>query len=691
VTARNLLTDLTASVGTINQSFGIRSAKDTVLRGAPEIPAKYFRQVQHEVSAYFKDEWKFRPDLTLNLGVHWEYYGQPFEKNGLDARVIGNDESAFTSVTCTSSPGTPGFTSTCTNLAQVQFVGKNSTHPDILPNLKGNDFNNFAPAVGLSWNVPWFGQNKTVLRSGYGINYIGALRNFITVDSTLGTVPGINIVGSGGTGLTYNPTTYTSISTVTLPIPFPEGTPTKSPFVVPTTDRSQTISTYNRVAAYTQNWNLELQRQLASNTTIEIRYIGTKGTKLWGTINLNQLDALHHNRELFDAFNAVRAGGESPLLTQILMGINLGGAGAQIVNGTTWTGAMAVRTNTTTRGYLANGNVGAFLDFLNTNTTGTNSASRGAILRRNGFPENYLVVNPQFATVSMLNNLGSSTYHSLQMQFTRRLTKGFTNTTTWTWSRALGDSDSDAGANYRDPTRRSLEKTLLGFDRQHQITSNGTYELPFGTGHFLLGNAPGWVQQIVNKWQLGGIMNFNTGAPLNLTTGINTISAGGQSAAATPNVVGPIPKDMGKVTKVSNGVVYFNGFTQVDDPGFSHVSPSCATTSACNGLITGYTNKAIQGPDGQIIFVNAQPGEIGTLGYSIVRGPKSLNFDMNLIKRFRIHEDKNFEFRLDVINILNHPNFGTPVTNINAAGNSFGRITTATGSRSFIVNTRVNF
>ena len=49
---------------------------------------------------------------------------------------------------------------------------------------------------------------------------------------------------------------------------------------------------------------------------------------------------------------------------------------------------------------------------------------------------------------------------------------------------------------------------LHGADRTHQITSNGTFELPFGTGHYLLGNAPGWVQQIVNKWQLGGILNY---------------------------------------------------------------------------------------------------------------------------------------------------------------------------------------
>ena len=63
---------------------------------------------------------------------------------------------------------------------------------------------------------------------------------------------------------------------------------------------------------------------------------------------------------------------------------------------------------------------------------------------------------------------------------------------------------------------------------------------------------------------------------------------------------------------------------------------------------------------------------------------------MNLIKRFKIHETKEFEFRVDAVNILNHPNFGNPITNIDGA-NTFGRITTATGSRRFIINSRINF
>ncbi|HEY2383882.1 MAG TPA: carboxypeptidase-like regulatory domain-containing protein [Terriglobia bacterium] len=680
--ARTLLTDLSGSIASINQSFGILSAQNTTLQGSPAIPVKFYRQYQNEMSAYFKDDWKFRPDLTLNLGVHWEYYGQPYEENGLDARFIGNNESALTGVTCTSSPGTPNFTSVCSNLTQVQFVGKNSTHPDVNPNVKGNDLKQFGPAIGFAWNVPWFDKGKTVLRSGYGISYTGALRNFITVDSTLGTVPGINLVGSASNGITYTPNTYTSLANITLPVPLPSGTATSAPFLVPTTDRTLSISSYNRTPSYTQNWNLEIQREVAKNTTVEIRYIGTKGSKLWGTLNLNQIDAVHHNPDLFNAFNAVRAGGESTLLNQMLNGINFGGNG--VVNGTTITGASAVRSNTTTRTQIANGNVGGFVNTLNTTNTGVTLPAgvtgNGFVLRKNGFPDNYIVTNPQYASVSMLDNLSNSTYHSLQMQFTRRLSHGFTNTTTWTWSKALGDADSDAGATYRDPSNRSIEKGLLGFDHAHQITSNGTYELPFGTDHFLLGNAPGWVQNVVSKWQLGGIANYNTGAPLSISSGIQAISTTGDQ----PDIVGAFPKSVGQVTKLSNAVTYFNGYTQVADP-------YAANVSTLNGLSTAYSNKAIQAPNGQIVLVNPQPGEVGTLGLTTIKGPGSLNFDMNLVKRFKIRENTQFEFRLDAISVLNHPNFGGPSTSINAAGNTFGRITSASGSRSFIVNTRVNF
>jgi len=676
--ARNLLYDLTGSVTTINQAFGVVSSKDTTLVSTPIIRNNRHWNFQSEMSAYFKDDWKFRSDLTLNLGIHWEYYGQPYEHDGLAARIIG-DEKALTNLKCTSSPGTIGFTSTCTDRVQVQFVGKNSPHPEVLTNLLGNDLNNFAPAVGFSWSVPWFGgKDKTVLRAGYGINYEGALRNFIDVDGVIGTVPGINLV-SGGSGRSFTPPTYTSLSGVTLPITLATGTPRTSPFPLPTTDRSLGITTYSHVSPYTQNWNFEIQREVARNTTVEIRYIGSKGTKRWEDIDLNAIDGLIRNRELFDAFNAVRAGRESPLLNQMMLGGQF--TGQQVINGTTWTAAMALRQNTTTRAQLANGNVGGFLNSLNTTLAfaGAPAGDRGTILRKNGFPENYIVPSPQFTTVNVNGNNTNAKYHSMQLQFTRRLTAGFTNTTTWTWSKSMGPP-----MDFIDPNRRNVEKQLQTSDRMHQFTSNGVYELPFGTGHFLLGNAPGWVQQIVNKWQLGGIFNYNTGAPLTITTGATAATGIGtiSNIRAKPNVVGVLPKDFGKVTKTNNGVFYFDGYTQVTDPYITNVS-------SLNGLSDGFTNKAVRAPNGQIILMNPQPGDLGTLGYTTLRGPREIRLDVNLVKRFRIHETKEFEFRLDAINVLNTPNFNDP--NVNMNGNTFGQITGATGARIFVLNSRINF
>ena len=77
------------------------------------------------------------------------------------------------------------------------------------------------------------------------------------------------------------------------------------------------------------------------------------------------------------------------------------------------------------------------------------------------------------------------------------------------------------------------------------------------------------------------------------------------------------------------------------------------------------------------------------MGLRYLEGPALIRFDVNLIKRVRIAETKEFEFRIDAINILNRPNFGNPTSDINSA--NFGRITTASGERSFVLNGRLNF
>ena len=172
---------------------------------------------------------------------------------------------------------------------------------------------------------------------------------------------------------------------------------------------------------------------------------------------------------------------------------------------------------------------------------------------------------------------------------------------------------------------------------------------------------------------------FSSGSPL--TVG-SSISSWTDNAGNTPVIVGDFPKSTGKVTKVANGVVYFDGLQQVADPAGAGVTTLQSTQGS-------YSNFAIADSQGKILLVNPAPGQLGTLGQRWIEGPRSIGLDMNLIKRLKISERNEFEIRLDAINILNHPNFGNPNVGINST--NFGRITTATGSRTFVVNARVNF
>src|SRR5262245_8832137 len=244
--AQTLLLNLTGSVGSINQSLGVKNAQDLNYYSTPEVPNNRHWWHQSEMSVFFKDDWKLRSNLTLNLGVHWEWYGAPWEDSGRAAAPVVPAGMTIQDALC--GLGCTG------QLTTVQFVGKNSTHSDISSNR--SDWNNFSPSVGLSWNLPWFGREKTVLRAGYGVNYVGAVRNFITVDGILGTVPGVNL-GNSGSGIAYTPVNFTTLSNIQTNnyIPIPYATDLKLATTalqpIPTTgDRSQSISAYDRVSPY---------------------------------------------------------------------------------------------------------------------------------------------------------------------------------------------------------------------------------------------------------------------------------------------------------------------------------------------------------------------------------------------------------------------------------------------------------
>jgi hypothetical protein len=360
----------------------------------------------------------------------------------------------------------------------------------------------------------------------------------------------------------------------------------------------------------------------------------------------------------------------------MLNGLNLG-LGA--VNGTTVTGSASLRNNTLFKTALANGAAATLAQTLNNSTTVTGQG--GGLVRNSGlFAENFFEQNPQFSNVILNSNPGSSTYHSLQVQLTKRLSHGITNSTSYTWSRALGENDADGSVDYRDPNNRRLDRALLGFHRTHYISSTGSIELPFGPNRAFLRSGPVFVQRLVERWQFGTIFSWISGVPLSVTAPVGTFNQA--TTNSTPVLVGDFPKSSGSVSKVANGVLYFSALTQGPDP-------SIANVTTANGLNGSSTNKAIFNAQGQPILVNPGPGQIGNLGLKWIQGPSTLGLDMNLIKRVRIMETKEFEFRVVATNVLNHPNFGNPDLNINSL--TFGRITSATGNRRFTMTARVNF
>ena len=683
--AQNLLINLSGSVGTVNQSFFLNSSSAATFQQWSEMPrpadspggfppGKIRNNHQREMSSFFKDDWKVLPSLTFNLGVRWDYYGVPWEGNGLfgsPANNGGNGAGVFgISGTGFGDLFQPGRTAGAATV--IELVGKNSPNPQ--KQIYKDDYNNFGPAIGLSWSLPWFGRDKTTLRAGYGISYTGG-GNGILYDYSVNGAPGVN------DDQAFTSSALLNLANLRLPtrgIPFqPIGF----------TDRTKGIEAFDDsfVSPYVQNWNLEIQRSLSSSLSVAVRYIGSKGTKLEGEVATNEVNIFENG--ILEAFNVTRSGGNAPLFDRMMMNLNVPGTG--VVNGTSLTGSQAFRISTATRAFIANGDVGSFAAYLNNTTNFTNAA--GGIVRNAGLPENLITGNPQFNTgnpgtttlpgnATFITNIADSTYHSMQLEMNKRLSKGFTSQTSYTWSKSLGISDEDGGIVFRTLRDRSLNRGPLGLDRTHQIISNGTFSLPFGRNRMLLSNAPAIVQRLVENWQLSGIFNWRSGAPLTFGAARTSFNSGNEG----PMVVGVLPKDTGKVTITTTpGVVtYFNGFTQTDDPAKAGVTTLNATASSNSEL-------AIKDAAGNLVFVNPAPGQLSNLSKGYLRGPSFIGLDMNVSKRIQISETKNVEFRVDAINILNHPNWGAPNTSINS--NSFGRITSATGNRSFTGNLRLNF
>jgi hypothetical protein len=672
-TAQDLLANLAGTISNISEKFWVNSPSDTDwldYTGPTVFVIRTYRQ--NDWAGFFKDNWKVTKNFTLNLGLRYDKYGVPYDLTGMATRVKGG-ETGFFGISGTNFGALWNPSATGGALTTVEPAGKHSPNPDVLP--YKNDWNNFAPSVGFSWSLPWF-TRSTVVRAGYGINYAGAPA-YQQYGREIGAQPGSQIQ------VIYTPSTYLDIGGATpslVPLST-EGARPNDP--VPLTNRTTTLSgfTDNRVIQYSQNFNFSVQRELAKDLTLEVSYMGNKGTKLWNPIELNEPNIFENG--ILEAFNLTRAGGNAPLFDRIFNNLNVTGVGT--VNGTSLTGSQALRRFTTTNQWIANGDVANFANWLN--STSALTGANGGLLRNAKLPENFIVVNPQFGSVALHGNNDNSIYHAFQAEVKKRLSSGFTGQFSYNWSKNIGNtaaangSGSSSTATTRDPRNRNLQRGLIIFDRTHQFKGNGTWALPFGPNRMFLGNAPQWIERVVEGWEVSGIFSWLSGAPLTFTSPIRTL--GIRAATNTADLVGALPDGVGKV-EVGNGFVQY----------FSNLKTQAAVVPGFGGDTTlpgRFTNQVVVDGSGNTIMRNPEPGSTGNMAVNFpgVKGPGALGLDMALSKRVRINEKAMFTLRADAINILNKPQWGLPNTNINST--TFGRITAATGSRTVLLNSRVDF
>ena len=219
--------------------------------------------------------------------------------------------------------------STCdpNQLMQVEFIGPNSPNPN--KTAWPRDKNNFGPAVGFSWQLPWFGEGKTTVRGGYQITYGTTTRDGVAVDTLLGSAPNsvltpttVNTDADVAAILATRALNLTDIPALT-PV-----RPTSAPGrVIPIYSRSLGFTQYdpNFEEPYVQNLNLSVTRAVSRNISVDVRYVGTLSRKQLGNVDLNT-NNVYHNPELMEALTATRAGQDHPLFDQMLAGLNINGA-----------------------------------------------------------------------------------------------------------------------------------------------------------------------------------------------------------------------------------------------------------------------------------------------------------------------------------------------------------------------------
>lgn len=491
-----LFNDVLGRVGNITQTYysDLATFQDA---GTPRVRNTVFK----DYGLFFQDDWKILPNLTLNIGLRWEYFGIPKELNGF--------QGSFDQV---------GALSTTANINNLT-IKKSSSWYD-------KDLNNFAPRFGFAYDM--FKNGKTVIRGNYGVFYdriIGA-----TASAVDGNTPGfaLNLQTFPNGSAPTVPVSVNSLATTDFPAK-PAAPVTLTPVTrVPTI----TVFNPNLRTGYVQQVNFGVSREIRRGTVVDVGYVRTLGTKLFAFQDINQPRIQGDFLNSFKELQAFSANG-TPVSANNTLARLFGGAAAAV--------SAVGATN------LAQGLAGTVADNLD------RTASQYSRYGSAGLNDFYLRNYPQFNQVQYGTNLGTSSYNSLQITISHR-TKNASAIMNYTKSRSIDNISVDGNGftntvdNYNFVNNRGRSDT----DRPSAFNFSGSYTLPFGKGQRFASSANGFVNRIIGDWTIGMLSIIQSGNPFSVSSGRRTA---GSNFSQYANYTGS--RTIGDVVKDGRGVQFF--------------------------------------------------------------------------------------------------------------------------------------
>lgn len=234
----------------------------------------------------------------------------------------------------------------------------------------------------------------------------------------------------------------------------------------------------------------------------------------------------------------------------------------------------------------------------------------------------------------------NSDYNSMQLRLDKRFTQGFSVNTSYTWSKYMDEisevfaTDSTASSLASVPVFQGglkLDRAVSDYHRKHRLTVAYNWQLP--------GPTKGWLRHVLGGWETSGIVTLQSGAPFTIFNGLDR-NGDGLAGSDRPDIGNP---DAPRNTR-------------------AQISTTCST-----GLRNPDNGQCVTRNDVYVVQVATNSGFPGaaTLGRNTERSNPVRNVDMSFFKTFYLTETLKLEYRYEVFNIFNNPQFtGVPGRNV---------------------------